>query len=384
MNFLITDQFSFTFDFTKVPPMKHTLFLASLSLLININNVAMEPTTASSNLDSPEHLLSLRKQLIDLSVINMLKARGIQIIAEHDIADHLAAGPKTAHELAAVCNLNESALHRLLSMLSSHGIFTEDHQGNFSLTELSKLLISHHPYSIQQYAKTPDNYWWDTIRDLDHSIKTGESAFEKTHEGKTFWQALGDNPSHGQRFFNGMGNYSQPENEIFASMLDCAQFTTIVDVGGGQGGLIKALLARNPKLAGTLFDLDHVIKQVEPTARLQIQSGDFFKSVPAKKDAYVLKRVLLDWDNSKVVEILRTIRTAMRSDSKLFIIDGIISGHNQRDMAKDFDILMLGLFAGKHRTENDFKQITESAGLSISSIKPSSFGVSIIETQIKK
>lgn len=327
--------------------------------------------------------LNVRQQLIDLAVINMLKARGIQIIAEHSIPDHLSNGSKTAQELAVLSGLHESSLQRLLSMLASHGIFNEDTQGKFSLTELSKLLVSHEPYSLAAYTKAPDNYWWDTIRDLDHSIKTGESAFEKNHEGKTFWQALGNNPESGQRFFAGMGNYSQPENDVFADMIDCRKFKTAVDVGAGKGGLIKALLARNQHLQGTLFDLDHVAQQAEQAPRLDIQAGDFFKSVPAGADAYILKRVLLDWDDSKATEIMRTIRTAMRPDSKLFIIDGIITGHNQRDLAKDFDILMLGLFAGKHRTHHDFNQMFEKVGLEISSIKPTPFGVSIIETQVK-
>ncbi|CAN5191531.1 methyltransferase [soil metagenome] len=362
-------------------------FSILLLTLATLNNYAMEQNPSNTNnikkdttQDTPEHQLKLRQQLIDFAVINMLKARGLQIVAEYNIADHLTNGPKSSHELADSCGLHQSSLHRLLSMLASHGIFTQDEQGKFSLTELSSLLVSNAPYSIGAYTKTPDNYWWDTIRDLDHSIKTGESSFEKKHSGTTFWQALGDSPEHGQRFAAGMGNYSQPENEVFASIIDCTPFKTVVDVGGGKGDLVKALLTRNKQLRGTLFDLDHVTKQAEPADRLQIASGDFFKSVPAGADAYILKRVLLDWDDAKATEIVHVIRTAMHPESKLFIMDGIITGQNQRDVAKDFDILMLGLFAGKHRTQNDFETMLSKVDLEISSIKPTSFGISIIET----
>lgn len=349
----------------------------AFTVIIALNLGAMTQDTINKK-------LKMRQQLIDISVINMLKARGIQIVTEHAIPNHLSSGPKTAKELAALSGLHEASIQRLLSMLSSHGIFHEDEKGTFSLTELSELLVSDAPCSIGAYAKTPDAYWWNTIRDLDHSIKTGQPSFEKDQPNKTFWQELGNNPAAGQRFFAGMGNYSQPENEIIAGMIDCSTFTTVVDVGAGKGDLIKAFLNKYHHLQGTLFDLDHVTQQAQAAPRLHIQAGDFFKQIPAGADAYILKRVLLDWDDAKATEIIRAICTAMRPDSKLFIMDGIIAGQNQRDVAKDFDILMLGLFAGKHRTQNDFETMLSKVNLEISSITPTSFGISIIQTQIKK
>src|SRR5258708_751439 len=108
------------------------IFVAITFILV-MNTTAMEQNCTPTK-------LNLRKQLIDIAVINMLKARGIQIVAEYNIADHLSTGSKTAQELAVLSGLHESSLHRLLSMLASHGIFIEDAQGKFSLTELSKLL----------------------------------------------------------------------------------------------------------------------------------------------------------------------------------------------------------------------------------------------------
>lgn len=356
------------------------LFITFL-ICIGSSEIFTMERAESSHLNKEQ--LALRQQVIDDAVINMLKARGIQIVAEYKIPDFLKRSPKTAQELAKLTGLQANPLHRLLSMLASHGYFTQDTQERFSLTALSQILTSDAPNSIAEYVKTPNNYWWDTIRDLDYSIKTGKSSFEK-NEGKSFWQALQENPQQGARFFKGMGNYSMPENDVFASMINCSKFKTVVDIGGGQGGLIKAIMTRCPTIKGILFDMENVISQVTPMQKLKTVAGDFFKEVPARADAYLLKRVLLDWDNVKSAQILKTIAHAMHDNSKLFIIDGIIHGVNKRDVAKDWDILMQGLFAGKNKTEKDFEEILDQAGLELISIKPTDFGIAIIETKLKK
>jgi spermidine synthase len=167
-----------------------------------------------------------------------------------------------------------------------------------------------------------------------------------------------------------------------------SQFRRIVDVGGGDGGLLVAVLQRNPPVKGVLVDVPHLAEKAQKRIeganladRCQVVAGDAFKSVPNDGDAYILSRVIHDWDDSRSVDLLRNCHRAMATDGKVVLIEGVIPDGNESHIIKYFDLNMMMLNGGRERTAEDFKALLNAAGFNVSRIIPTTTAMSIVEAE---
>ena len=137
---------------------------------------------------------------------------------------------------------------------------------------------------------------------------------------------------------------------------------TVVDVGGGNGSLLVALMERRPGLRGIVLDLPETVRDEEALGeRIEFVEGSFFERVP-EGDVFVLGTVLHDWDDESATRILQTIRRSAREGSRLLVIDRVLPPGNEPDGSKWLDILMLALLGGKERTEAQWRELLAAGG----------------------
>ncbi len=321
-----------------------------------------------NGMQSPEsELLKNRQQLVEASQA-YIQARVLQLAAELDLADNIHNGFNRVDILAQALNLNAPALQRLLRVLASYGILHETNQGAFRLTDLGNILRSDVEGSIKNYVKGAGDLWWNALRDLEYSLKSGKASFDHIY-GTNYWDYLSKNLSSQKRFNDALQAYSSQEDvQLARNFKQFGTFAKIADIGGGKGGLIKAIIDAYPKVQGILFDLPTVIEDVTPTEGLELKAGSFFEGVPAGADAYILKRVILDWDDQKTIELLSSVAKELKPSGSVFVINPVIKPKNERDFVRDFDILMLALFGGRQRSEAEYRNLFEQAGLEMVNI----------------
>lgn len=307
----------------------------------------------------------------------------IHVAAELGLADELAGGERDVQELAEVCGAEADSLFRLLRGLASLGIFQETTARTFALTPLAELLRSDHPQSLRQFARMLGEEHYLSWADLLHSVRSGESAFRHRHDCSVFeWYQ--QNPRRGQIFDAAMGDNSRAAIGALLPAYDFGGIRHLVDVGGGQGLLLKAVLTANNHLRGSLFDQPQVVAGAEvPTelaTRLELRGGDFFAEVPAGADAYLLKHILHDWGDDACRTILGHIRRAMAPGGRVLIVEQVIPPGNAPFPGKLMDLNMLVMTeGGRERTPADYDQLLQSAGLRLSRIVPTASPLSVVE-----
>jgi hypothetical protein len=310
----------------------------------------------------------------------------IYVAAKLGLADCLEAGPQTAQQLAAQVGASPRALHRLLRALAALGLFAAAGEGAFALTPAARLLQTEMPGSLRALALLYGADWlWRPYGDLLHSVKTGAPAFARVH-GRSFYDYLHEHPAAGAVFQAAMSGYSSQESEAILAAYDFAPAATVVDVGGGQGALVAALLQAHPRLAGVILDLSPAIAGAKAllaaagvAGRATCVAGDFFTAVPAGGDLYLLKSVLHNWDDSDVVGILRNCRQAMADGARLLIIERVVPEGNGPSEAKLFDINMLVTVGGQERTEQEYRTLLDLAGFALSRVIPTNSPLSLLE-----
>ncbi|MFN0073109.1 MAG: methyltransferase [Chloroflexota bacterium] len=318
--------------------------------------------------------------------LGYLVSRSLHVATELGIADLLKDGPKTVEALASSTGAHRASLYRLLRMLAAQGVFAEDDHGRFMTTPAAALLQQGvmRDGVLLCGEVTGDGSWWNAVGALRHSIMTGEPAFNRQH-GIGFFDYLRDHPECGHWFDRGMANFAIAENPAIAGAYNFSRFGHIVDVGGGQGGLLVEILTLHPTVRGTLFDLPQVIRhpawrsEEAFAERWTTVGGDFFQSVPTGGDAYVLKRILHDWSDEQCVHILRCCREAMDDCTRLLVVDAVVPASNAPHPGKVMDILMMVFAEGRERTEQEFRALFEKAGLRLTNITMTPSTLSIIE-----
>lgn len=304
---------------------------------------------------------------------HLLLSRCIALTAEIGIADLVADTPRTPEDLARECRVNPDALMRILRFLASNGVFKADANGAITNTPESALLRRTSGSLRDQARSSWQDVIWDTYRQLAETLRTGEPAFEKAF-GMPFFEYLGAHPEIGARFDASMALMSMPENAALAGAYPF--HGTVVDVGGGRGGLLSAILRAHREVRGVLFDQASVLKDAttlllaDQWGRCSLSTGDFFASVPADGDVYVLKRILHDWSDPEAVRILRACRAAMSDDARLLVIDAVLEPGNDPDPNKMLDVGIMALTKGRERTAEEFQRLFEAAGLRLLRIVP--------------
>jgi O-methyltransferase domain/Dimerisation domain len=312
--------------------------------------------------------------------------QAIHVAAKLGIADLLVDGPRTSDELAAATSSHAPSLYRLLRALATIGIVHEESGQRFSLAPLGEWLRSDIPESVAGWAAfVGEPYHWQAWGDLLHSVQTGETGFEHVH-GADPWTYRAQHPELSAGFDRAMTSLSR---QLVASVLaayEFGRFTTVIDVGGGNGALLAAILARYPAMRGVLFDQPHVVTGAAPLLqqagvadRCETVGGSFFETVPAGGDAYILKSTIHDWDDEQSVKILKVCRRAMTDGAALLLVERDLGPANEQLDAKFSDLNMLAATGGRERSAEEYAALFEASGFRFVGVTPSASGTSIFE-----
>ena len=314
-------------------------------------------------------------------------SQAVYVVAKLGIADLLKDGSRNIIDLAKLTDTHPQSLYRILRALCSAEIFEEKPECYFSLTPIANYLLSDNPDSMRSAAIMYGESWhWQPWGHLLESVKTGKSAFECVYDMNVF-QYMEQNPEANQIFNEAMNSLSSLVEPALIESYDFSSVHTLVDIGGGSGIFLLPLLRANPNMQGILFELPHVIADFKDALessglsdRCTLIAGDFFESVPTGGDLYILKHILHDWDDERCIAILKNCHQAMTSDSKLLIIERIVSIGNQPDPAKLNDLEMMAVTPnGRERTELEFQSLLQSSGFAIAQIYPTDSPLFIIE-----
>jgi SAM-dependent methyltransferase len=296
-------------------------------------------------------------------------SQAIHVAAALGIADLLADASRTSDELAAATGTHPPTLYRLLRALASVGVLHELDGRAFELTPLGQPLRSEVPDSIAGWASFIGRpYYWQAWPGLLHSVRTGENAFRHVH-GTDVWAYRSTHPDESAVFDRAMTSLSRRANAALLAAYDFGRFRTVVDVGGGNGALLVAVLAANPAVQGVLFDQPHVVsgaasllERAGVADRCRTVGGSFFESVPEGADAYMLRAVIHDWDDDASIRILTVVRRALAEDGRVLIVERVIAPANEGRDAKFSDLNMLVGPGGRERTREEFAALLESSG----------------------
>src|SRR5580693_1356531 len=280
------------------------------------------------------------------------------------VADQLVVGPMPAEVLAERACAHAPSLYRLLRTLASVGVFTEPQPGVFALTPLGQTLTSSRPGSMRDLAIMWMETHYAPFAELIHAVRTGRPAAEHLY-GEPFFAWLSHHPEQASRFTGAMANLTSGGFKTAAiASLPLDGTRTIVDVGGADGTVLATILAAHPHIRGVLFDLPHVITDAPRTLarhgvddRVDCVGGDFFESVPAGADAYLVSVVLHNWPDQQAQRILANIAAAGGSGARLLMIEFVVPPGDTPHPSKMSDLNMLAMLDGKERTETEWREL---------------------------
>jgi C-methyltransferase len=339
------------------------------------------------------HLQRLHQRLVPppVAMIEIILGafipQAIQAAAALNIADALAGGPLGLDELADCVGADPDALSRLMRALISRGIFREHRDGRYGLTPLAATLRSDVRASTASAA-----LFWGSQKHREHwsllaeSVKSGQTSIPLVR-GKEFFDYLDDDPETAKLFNDAMTGISALAEAVIIGAYDFSPYATIVDVGGGHGRLLAGILAKTPAAQGVLYDLPRVIAESPPLlrqrgveARVRVEGGSFFDSVPGGGDAYILQRVIHDWPDDEAIAILRNVRTAAQAtDATVLILETVMPTHDREFIGKWLDLEMLLSLSGRERTEEEYRQLLQQAGLRMTRVVPTASPLSVLE-----
>lgn len=301
-------------------------------------------------------------------------AQSLYILALLGIPDLIESGRRNLNELAAATGTHAPSLHRVLTTLASLGVLTETAEGQFGLTPLGATLRSDVDGSLRDQAlfETSGVIWaaWGSLGD---SLRTGQPSFTSVHKSPLF-KYLAEHPEAGTVFDRFMTAQSNLQNAAIVASYDFSGAHRLVDVGGGQGATLAAILAGHPEMHGVLFDLPKVVagaqisRDPQFAARCEVIGGSALEAVPEGADIYVLKRVIMSFSDEDSLTILRNCRAAMRGDSRIVVIDPMIPDGTEPHYNRLTDLLMLVVAGGRCRPQHEFQKLFDAARLSLTRV----------------
>jgi hypothetical protein len=321
-------------------------------------------------------------------ILGAWMSQAITVAAELDIADALAAQPLSADELAMRVNADPDGIRRLMRALISQGVFCRRRDGRYELNALAATLRSDASTSMAAMARfvgsTQHREHWTHLAD---AVRTGEAVVPRLR-GKDAFDYLSGDPDISAIYNDAMTSVTELAVAPVVAAYDFSRFATIVDVGGGHGRLLAAILAATPRTKGILYDLPQVVagapkilRDLQLSGRARISAGSFFEDVPESADAYILKNVVHDWPDVDVVDILRNVRRAARPGSTVLLVEAVIPAHDREFLGKWSDLEMLVVQAARERTEPEYRALLEQAGLSPTRVVPTASPFSLVEAR---
>ncbi len=310
---------------------------------------------------------------------NLWLLPSLYVAAELNIAGHLKEGPHTASELAGKTGASPDPLYRLLRALASAGIFRQYPHGKFGLNSRSEALLDGRGSLRHMLMQHLGPVNWQSLGDLLYTVKTGQEAFSHVH-GKDMYTYLREHPAEFELFDRSMSNLSDLALAPLLRAYPYSGFDAIADIGGGQGFFLERILDRNPGATGILFDLPEALVNVSEHPRITKIKGDFLDRVPVRADAYILKNIIHNWNESNSARILSNIRDNMPPGGVITLIEMIVPEDDRPSVSKLLDIQMLASFReGRERTLGEYSEIASLAGMKIRRVVPTVAPVSILE-----
>lgn len=310
-------------------------------------------------------------------------SQSLKVAADLEIADRLAAGPLSADDLALECRVDAGALARMLRVLCAEGVFREEPLGVFGLTEVGEgLRVGHGP---REFIRMLNAEPYRAFAELAHAVQTGKPSFDLVF-GLPRFDWLARHPDAAETFQAAMVAYGRGMNEAVAEGYDFSAFSVVADIGGGHGRLLSAILALNPDLGGILFDLPAGISEAKkgvggPLPRTTFVSGDFFQSVPAGADVYVLKKVIHDWDDDRAATILGAVSRVLPPHGRVLVAETLVPPGNDFAPIKLVDLNMLAVTGGVERSVEEFRALFSRCGLALRRVIHTSAPIQVLEAE---
>jgi hypothetical protein len=328
---------------------------------------------------------------IPLQLLGMTNALVIQqalyAAAKLGVADLLKDGAQTSSDLAGQLNVKESALYRILRLLASQTVFEETSPRTFANTGLSQFLCTGVPGSVRSILIfRGSQFFFAPFGEILYSIETGLPARAKVF-GMEAFEYLKTDPETARLFDDAMAAMSALVGPVVAGAYDFGKWGSLMDVGGGHGILLAAILTAHPGLRGVLTDLPHTIERARDrgflggklSSRSAMQPCDFFHQVPPGCRAYLMKHVIHDWDDERAQNILANCRRVVPKDGALLLVELALHEGNAPSAGKFADVIMMLMTGGKERTVEEYRRLLGQAGFSLNQVISTVSGLNIIE-----
>jgi hypothetical protein len=317
-------------------------------------------------------------------------SQALYVAAKLKVADHLAQGPLDAEELSKATEVDAAALGRVMRALCSLDVFAQSPTGKFSLNSTAELLRSDVPGSYRAAVIfSVGEVRWRCWADLLGTVRAGGGGAERTL-GMSLFDFYAAYPEESEMHDQAMRATSAAQAAAIVGAFDFSQAGVVFDVGGGTGELLAAVLMTNSSLRGILFDLPHVVAHARSVFtdnkvmdRARTMYGNFFESIPAGGNTYLLKTVIHDWDDARATAILTNCRKAMTAGGKLLIIERELPevgepGQTAEALLLDLEMLVMTP-GGRERTRSEFARLLDNTHFKLARVVPTASPVSIFE-----
>ncbi|HDN25773.1 MAG TPA: methyltransferase domain-containing protein [Thioploca sp.] len=324
-----------------------------------------------------QNQLELENQLFNMMWGHYVSG-SLRTIADLAVADYLKESARTADELANEIGCHARSLYRVMRALATVGIF-EQQGDKFSLTPLGNLLRSDIPRSQRATVIEMCSYFeaWEKLTEI---VKTGNPPKESSYN------YVLASEEKAKLFYDGMDSFYYDNPAPMLGSYDFSDAETVMDVGGGSGSQLIAVLKHYPHLKGILFDLPDTVKRSKANIeaaglanRCFVAGGSFLDAVPSGADIYMMRHVIHDWDDSKSVEILKNVRAVLPDHGRVLVIETLVSGREKESFAVWFDLAMFAIDGGAERTREEYAELFEKAGLKLNRVVPTKVEVSVVE-----
>lgn len=317
-------------------------------------------------------------------------AAALGLAARFGIADLLKHGSRTAAHLARVLSLDEDALYRVLRILAAHGIFLEVSSRTFALTPLGASLKSDAPGSARAFAAMVVDEWsWRSLGELEYSVRTGRTALPLLFRMDSANEYFERRPEAAALRNDVEAEESRAAATALVATGLLASAVHVVDVGGGDGGLLSALLEAHPGLVGTLVERPAVARGASDrlaehlrNGRARIVAGDFLTAMPWGGDVYLIVNVLSSLDDAEAAALLSNVSSARAAGGRVLVVEGLLrSGAYPAVTAESRDLLSLVATGGRERTIPELCRLFTAAGLVLESSRRLTRDMSLVEAR---
>jgi len=317
-------------------------------------------------------------------------SQAVRLAARIRIADAIGSTSATLEEIAQRTSTRPDELQRAMRALTCHGFFKQSDDGAFAQTPLSEALKSGVPESMRAILEAElghDHY--QSWAEIEGCLRQGGTAFERRY-GMPVWRYCAQHPEMESLFGEAMSNLTEIANRAVLESYEFASFDLAVDVGGGHGAFLSAILDRHARPQGILFDLASVVEEAAGSSavrrhpdRVRTCAGDFFEGVPQGGDLYLLKFILHDWDDDNCVSILSNIRNAMAPTGRLVVVEIVIPTESEPHLGPLIDLNMMVMTGGRERTEAEYRNLLAKSGFRLQRVVATPSPFNVIETVIQ-